>query len=224
MTTEALETAREALERIASWPEGDTVGGHFNEPESAQIARDALAALAALAEQQAEAPVSGNTEGCARLESEAQIVGDKVVISLRVSTLAHAARHSDYFDRCAEQGTPLEITSEAAFAKSVTYALNSEEEDGSTPITRMLDKAFEHVSERGEEGVGEAGEADRAKRGEAVNVTDEMVDAYLKANDAYWNRTDELPRPPGKWCAGTSKEATAESLRAALAAAPKEPT
>lgn len=97
-----------------------------------------------------------NAEGCARLESEAQIVNGKLIISLRISTLAHAARHSDYFFRCAEDGTPLKITDEAVFAKSVAYALNAEEEDGSTPITRMLDAAFEHVSEQGEEGVEEA--------------------------------------------------------------------
>lgn len=100
--------------------------------------------------------MSDNTEGCARLESEAQIVDGKLVIALRISTLAHAARHSDYFDRCAEQGMPLKITDEALFAKSVTYVLNAEEEDGSTPITRMLDKAFEYVSEQGEEGVEDA--------------------------------------------------------------------
>lgn len=100
--------------------------------------------------------VSDNTEGCARLESEAQIVDGKLVISLRISTLAHAARHSDYFDRCAESGTPLKITDEAAFAESVCNVLNAEEEDGSTPITRMLDEAFEHVSEWGEEGIEEA--------------------------------------------------------------------
>jgi hypothetical protein len=51
-TKEALQAAREALERIASWPEGDTVGGHFDEPASAQIARDAISKIdAALAEQ-----------------------------------------------------------------------------------------------------------------------------------------------------------------------------
>ena len=100
--------------------------------------------------------VSDNTEGCARLESEAQIVDGKLVISLSIGTLAHAARHSDYFDRCAESGTPLKITDEAVFAQSVAHALNAEEEDGSTPITRMLDKAFEHVSEWGEEGIEEA--------------------------------------------------------------------
>jgi hypothetical protein len=50
----------------------------------------------------------------------------------------------------------------------------------------------------------------------APEVTDAMVDAYLKANDAYWKRTDELPTPPNKWRTGTPREATRESLRAAL--------
>lgn len=96
------------------------------------------------------------TEGCARLESEAQIVGDKLVISLRISTLANAARHCAYFDALEEDGHPLKITDEALFAKSVKLALNREEEDGSTPITRMLDDAFEWVSEQGEDGIEEA--------------------------------------------------------------------
>lgn len=99
--------------------------------------------------------MSNMTESCARMESEAQIVDGRLVISLRIGTLAHAAAHSDYFDRCVIQGTPLKITDEAVFAKSVAFALNAEEEDGSTPITRMLDKAFEHVVEWGEEGIEE---------------------------------------------------------------------
>lgn len=54
-------------------------------------------------------------------------------------------------------------------------------------------------------------------------VTDAMVDAYLKANDAYWRRTDQLPTPPDKWRTGTPREATRESLRAALAIPPAQP-
>lgn len=97
-----------------------------------------------------------NTPGCARLESEAQIIDGKLVVALRIETLAHAARHSEYFFQCAEQGMQLKITDEAAFAKSVANALNREEEDGSTPITRMLDEATEWVSEQGEDGIEEA--------------------------------------------------------------------
>lgn len=114
-------------------------------PDSTSCPRDSYVAMARL-----------SPEFTARLESEAQIVDGKLVIALRIGTLAHAARHSDYFDRLAEQGTKLKITDEAVFAQSVANALNAEEEDGSTPITRMLDKAFEHVSEWGEDGIEEA--------------------------------------------------------------------
>lgn len=51
-------------------------------------------------------------------------------------------------------------------------------------------------------------------------VTEAMVTAYLTANDAYWKRTDELPATnPSKWRNGTPREATRESLQAALKAA-----
>lgn len=96
-------------------------------------------------------------EGCARFESEAKVIGGKLVISLRIGTLANAARNSDHFFNCAESGTPLKITDETVFAASVARALNREEEDGSTPITRMLDEATEWVSEQGEEGIEEVG-------------------------------------------------------------------
>lgn len=43
-----------------------------------------------------------------------------------------------------------------------------------------------------------------------------MVDAYLKANDAYWRRTDELPQSGTKWRNGNPREATRASLIAAL--------
>lgn len=46
-------------------------------------------------------------------------------------------------------------------------------------------------------------------------VTEEMVTAYLAANDAYWKRMDRL-HPLGKWRDGTPSEATRVSLEAAL--------
>ena len=49
--------------------------------------------------------------------------------------------------------------------------------------------------------------------------TDAMVDAYLKANTAYWIEVDSTPpQQPDKWRNGTVKEATTVSLRAAIAA------
>ena len=50
-----------------------------------------------------------------------------------------------------------------------------------------------------------------------MNVTDEMVEAYLKANDEYWRKVDEIAPPIGVWRNGTPREATRESLHAALA-------
>ncbi|MGB3070933.1 MAG: hypothetical protein WBC18_20440 [Ottowia sp.] len=97
--------------------------------------------------------MTDNKQGCARLESEARIDGDRIVISLAISTLAHAARDSDYFWRAKEDGEPLTISDERVFAQSVCGALNREAEDGGTPITRLLDAAFEDVCEQGEDGI-----------------------------------------------------------------------
>jgi hypothetical protein len=47
-------------------------------------------------------------------------------------------------------------------------------------------------------------------------ATDDMVYAYLEANTAYWEQTDKIPTPPGRWRTGTPKEATKAGLRAVL--------
>lgn len=59
----------------------------------------------------------------------------------------------------------------------------------------------------------------KSQQAEAVpgDVTDAMVDAYLKANDAYWRETDTQPKSPAKWRNGNPKEATRVSLAAAIA-------
>jgi hypothetical protein len=55
-----------------------------------------------------------------------------------------------------------------------------------------------------------------------LEPTPAMVDVYLRANTAYWERTDNMPHTnPGKWRNGTPSEATAESYRAMLKAAPQ---
>tara|TARA_R110001599_G_scaffold171353_1_gene362394 strand:- start:423633 stop:424574 length:942 start_codon:yes stop_codon:yes gene_type:complete len=51
-----------------------------------------------------------------------------------------------------------------------------------------------------------------------LKVTDEMVKAYLAANDKYWHESDAMPRTsPSKFRNGTPMEATRVSLEAALA-------
>lgn len=56
---------------------------------------------------------------------------------------------------------------------------------------------------------------------EVPEITEEMVEAYLTANNAYWKEVDALPESPLKWRDGTPSEATRISLRAALLAAQK---
>ena len=97
--------------------------------------------------------MSNPTPPCARFESEARVEDGHLVIRLSVATLAHAARHSDYFFQSNNHGTQLLITDEASFAESIRRALNREAEDGSTPITRMLDAATVHVADQGEDGI-----------------------------------------------------------------------
>ena len=85
--------------------------------------------------------------------SKARIEDGMLVISVSISALSHAARYCPYFDFCRETGGGVKITDEAAFAESVRRALNQEDEDGSTAVTRMLDKAFSKVVDNGDGGV-----------------------------------------------------------------------
>lgn len=59
------------------------------------------------------------------------------------------------------------VTNARAFAKEVVHALNDEDEDGTTPIHRLFDAAFEEAIEQGAEGVEEdpvCGECNMPKR------------------------------------------------------------
>lgn len=47
-------------------------------------------------------------------------------------------------------------------------------------------------------------------------ITQEMIDAYLKANREYWEENDKLTPPITKWCNGTTQQATRYSLEAAF--------
>jgi hypothetical protein len=80
-------------------------------------------------------------------------------ISLKIGrkVLAFAAdNHPTYWDG---DNQTIKVTNIAGFAKDVLNALNDEGEDGSTPITRMLDKAIEHAIEMGSEHVEECSPA-----------------------------------------------------------------
>lgn len=51
--------------------------------------------------------------------------------------------------------TRFQITDGAVFAKELMHALNREDEQGTTPIHRMCDKAIEYAIDQGAEGIEE---------------------------------------------------------------------
>lgn len=88
------------------------------------------------------------------------------VLDMRVGakTFRFAAEnHPDLWDECLPRGAPnVTITDLDAFARAVIGEINREDEDGSTLLTRMLDKAILAAVENGCEGVDH--EADMALR------------------------------------------------------------
>jgi len=87
------ERLREALNRIASWPEGETVSGSFDEPGSAQIARDALAATPA----QSLAAIEN------RVLEEAAQACDSLYDGTESSDYGHVLRIKDITDECSTE-------------------------------------------------------------------------------------------------------------------------
>lgn len=78
-----------------------------------------------------------------------EIVGDRLVISIGISTLCFTVARQDAFDE-----EPLfKVIDEDVFAEEIATALCREEEDGSTKVTRMLDAAAVAAWENGAEGL-----------------------------------------------------------------------
>lgn len=70
-------------------------------------------------------------------------------ISIGVALLAWAVQSQDQWP------AEFEVTDLREFAHSMRYRLQKEEEDGTTPVHRMLDKAAQDVLEQGDDGVDE---------------------------------------------------------------------
>jgi len=71
----------------------------------------------------------------------------KLIISIGVALLAHAVQNAP------DWPMDMYISDIRAFAKTIAHALEQEEEDGTTPVHRMLDGAAEWAIEQGEDGV-----------------------------------------------------------------------
>lgn len=79
---------------------------------------------------------------------EVEVKGGRLVISIGINTLRYCAEmNAAIFNVARGKNTfPLRITDDVQFAKDVAGALLHEEEDGSTPISDTLDRAFERAT------------------------------------------------------------------------------
>jgi hypothetical protein len=108
------------------------------------------------------------------------VEGDELVIRIGVSTLEFAAYQTETFtpwnDKYNDWVPEFKIVDRHEFARGVSYALQDEGEDGSTPLTRLLDECFLRAVE-GDYGVDESdvnliaaktGATERIKAGETI--------------------------------------------------------
>ena len=88
-----------------------------------------------------------------------KVTEHSLTISLDLGTMKWAAEHMDennpYNESTGRFEQAWRITDKVQFAKDVRIALLDEAEDGSTPVTRILDAAFLAAIGNGSEGVTE---------------------------------------------------------------------
>lgn len=90
-----------------------------------------------------------------------RVESGRLVISIGLNTLAFCAEHSPDVENAfmRDEGTDeydrsrFKVTERDVFAKEIVSALLSEEEDGSTPLTNLIDKATMDAIEDGCQGV-----------------------------------------------------------------------
>ena len=76
-----------------------------------------------------------------------EIVDEEVRIRIGIDVLAWSAEHNDaYYDAVKYQ---LKVLDGAGFAKDVLLELEREEEDGTTAVHRLLDKAINAAIDNG---------------------------------------------------------------------------
>ena len=88
-----------------------------------------------------------------------QIKNNNLVITISLDTLATAFELSDYNnsfdDKLNDFKQAFKVTNKVLFAKEVILALEDEEEDGTTLLHQLFDKATENAVENGALGIEE---------------------------------------------------------------------
>lgn len=82
------------------------------------------------------------------------IEGGQLVVRIGINTLAFSAReHPAFWDGTDDKTPCIDVVDNLLFATSVVCALKSEAEDGSSLLSRTLDRAMQEAVEDGCEGV-----------------------------------------------------------------------
>ena len=82
-----------------------------------------------------------------------RVVEGCIEIRIGAGALAFAAKYHPYFWDPDSDPPNIKITDISTFAAEVADAINAEDEQGNTMLTRMLDSAIENAVEAGCEGV-----------------------------------------------------------------------
>lgn len=91
-----------------------------------------------------------------RAQLSVRLRNGRVVIEIGIATLATVARHMpalEVFDEEALEWFEPRVPDPGAFARAVVATLNSEEEDGTTLVHVMFDRAIIEAIEQGAEGI-----------------------------------------------------------------------
>jgi hypothetical protein len=90
---------------------------------------------------------------------EVEVVAGRLVISIGIDTVAFAANHHEdftpYDDEFGDYVQRWRVVENGEFAVEVARQMKDEAEDGSTPVTRFLDKMFVAAVEDGCLGIEE---------------------------------------------------------------------
>lgn len=83
------------------------------------------------------------------------IEGDDVVIRVSLDALVFASEHGclTTFSETKNDFRTVKVTDPTAWRDAFVRALRREQENGDTPVHRMLDEALEHAVEQGEDGI-----------------------------------------------------------------------
>lgn len=85
-----------------------------------------------------------------------ELKGQKVIIAIGISALAYATTHGEWFEHFDPDGEKmLKIEDEFEWARGIVWELLAEDEDGTTLVHQMFDKAAQNHYEGGGEGAAE---------------------------------------------------------------------